>query len=76
MTQTVGNIVSLQQVRTIMEVKIKRRLQTPEACGSEFRGVLSKRCSENMPQIYRRKPMPECDFNKVALELYRNHNSA
>ena len=24
-----------------------------------FRGVLSKRCSENMQQIYRRTPMPK-----------------
>ena len=23
-----------------------------------------KRCSENMQQIYRRTPMPKCDFNK------------
>ena len=30
-----------------------------------FRGVLSKRCSENMPQMYRRTPMPKCDFSKV-----------
>ena len=30
------------------------------------RGVLSKRCSENMQQIYRRTPMPKCNFNKVA----------
>ena len=30
-------------------------------------GVLKKRCSENMQQIYRRTPMPKCDFNKVAL---------
>ena len=29
------------------------------------RGVLRKRCSENMQQIYRRTPMPTCDFNKV-----------
>ena len=29
--------------------------------------VLRKRCSENMQQIYRRTPMPKCDFNKVAL---------
>ena len=35
-----------------------------------FRGVLSKMCSENMQQIYRRVPMPKCDFNKVALQLY------
>ena len=30
------------------------------------RGVLRKRCSENMQQIYRITPMPKCDFNKVA----------
>ena len=30
------------------------------------RGVLRKRCSENMQQIYRRAPMRQCDFNKVA----------
>ena len=31
------------------------------------RGVLRKRCSENMQQMYRRTPMSKCDFNKVAL---------
>ena len=31
-----------------------------------FRGVFEKRCSENMEQIYSRKPMPKCHFNKVA----------
>ena len=30
------------------------------------RGVPSKRSSENMQQIYRRAPMPKCDFNIVA----------
>ena len=34
------------------------------------RGVLIKRCSENMQEIYRRTPVPKCDFNKVALQLY------
>ena len=34
------------------------------------RGVLKKRCLENMQQIYRRTPMPKCDFNKVAKQLY------
>ena len=34
------------------------------------RGVLEKRCSENMQQIYRRTPMPKCDFKKVDLQLY------
>ena len=34
------------------------------------RGVLMKKCSENMEQIYRRTAMPKCDFNRVALQLY------
>ena len=33
-------------------------------------GVIKKRCSENMQQIYRRTPTLKCDFNKVALQLY------
>ena len=40
------------------------------------RGVLRKRRSENMQKIYRRTPMPKCDFNKVASQLYWNHISA
>ena len=36
------------------------------------RGVLKTRCSENMQQIYRRTPMPKCDFNKAAKQLYWN----
>ena len=39
------------------------------------RDVLSKRCSENIQQIYRRTPVPKCDFNKTALQLYWNHTS-
>ena len=34
------------------------------------RGVLIKRCCENLQQIYR------CDFKKAALQLYLNHTSA
>ena len=32
------------------------------------KGVLKKKCPENMQQIYRRTPMPKFDFNKVALQ--------
>ena len=32
--------------------------------------VLGKRCFENMQQIYRRTPIPKCDFNKVANKLH------
>ena len=34
------------------------------------KGVLRKKCSENMQQIYRSILTPKCDFNKVALQLY------
>ena len=33
-------------------------------------GVLMKRYSENMQQIYRMAPMPKCDFDKVAKQRY------
>ena len=35
-----------------------------------FRGVLRKRCSENMQQIYWRAPMPKCDFNNFNLNSH------
>ena len=41
-----------------------------------LRGVLEKRCSENMQQIYWRTPIPKCDFNKVAKQFYWNRTSA
>ena len=34
------------------------------------RGVPWKRFSESMKQIYRRTPMPKCDFNKVTKQRY------
>ena len=40
------------------------------------REFLQKKCSENTLQIYRRTPMPKCDFNKVAKQLYWNHTLA
>ena len=36
-----------------------------------FRGVLKTRYSQNIQQIYRRIPMPKCDFNKVAKQHRR-----
>ena len=38
--------------------------------------VPKKKCSANMQQIYRRAPMPKCDFNKVVLLLYWNDTLA
>ena len=40
------------------------------------RGVLRKRCSGNLQQIYWRTPMSKCDFNKVAsnfIEIILRH---
>ena len=48
----------------------KKTFSTNEKLKQPPRGVLRKRYSENMQQIYRRTPMPKCDFNKVALQLY------
>ena len=36
------------------------------------RVVPSKRCSEQMYQIYRETPMPKCDFSKVAATLLKS----
>ena len=61
----------LTQVRYILYGRERQRLKTPEqiACvlclhvqKHSHRGVLRKTCSENMQQIYRRTPMPKCDF--------------
>ena len=67
----------LFQLRNTIERLIKARLHGPieilylflaedfKLQKRPFRGVLEKKCSENMQQIYRRTPMPKCDFNKM-----------
>ena len=42
----------------------------------QSRGVLRKKCSKNMQQIHSSTPMPKCDLNKVAEQLYWNRTSA
>ena len=34
------------------------------------RGIIRKRCSQNKQQIYKRTPMPNCDFNKTVKQPY------
>ena len=51
----------------------RKRIQRTDIQKQPPRRVLGKRFSENMQQIYRRTPMQKCDFNKGALQLYRNH---
>ena len=53
--------------------KFKRMCNFPQK--QLIRCVLYKRCVEKMQQIYKRAPMPKCDFSKVALQRYWNHSS-
>ena len=66
-----GNIIWLLELINFLLCDLRHYLQKQPP-----RSVLRKRCSENMRQIYRRIPMPKCDFNKVALQLYWNRTSA
>ena len=59
-----SNIIDMVEKR-LTEILVS--LRTTEAA---VQGVLRKRCSKNMQQIYRRTPIPKCDFNKVAKQLY------
>ena len=53
-------IILIYLCRKLLRLDFKRFQKQP------FRGVLKKRYSENMQQIYRRTRMTKCDFNKVA----------
>ena len=80
----------MQQVwKNIMKPKFCNYFNSPDASISyqndfldhhyqkqPFRGVLRKKCSKNMEQIYRRTPMPKSDFNKVTKHFYWNYTSA
>ena len=39
-----------------------------------FRGVLGKRCSENMQQIYRRTPMPKLQSTFIEIALRHGYS--
>ena len=41
-----------------------------------LKGVVRKKFSEDMQQIYSRTPKPKCDFNKVSKQLYWSRTSA
>ena len=58
--------VELFQVAVFLICKVSWHKQPP-------RDVPWKNCSGNTRQMYRRTPMPKCEFNKVPLQLYWNH---
>ena len=45
---------------------LEAQIRNTDVQKQPFIGVLIKRCSENIPQIYRRTPIPKCDFNNVS----------
>ena len=59
-------ILAGRYISNMCEIVLHFKRQPPK-------GVLVKAFSENMQQNYRRTPMGKCDFNKVALQLCRNH---
>ena len=68
------NAYPLQRVSAIFNLTIEMPglIQTQK---QPTKGVLRKRCSENMQQIYRRTPMSKCDSSKVALQFVASVNS-
>ena len=50
--------------------------ETIEIQKQSSKGVLKKRCSENMQQIYRATAMPKCDFTlRYGHSHFGNHTS-
>ena len=76
-----GHIFLLEISTSTQFIKLKLRnnklgSKTIYNLHTRIQSVLRKRCCENMQQIYRAAPMPKCDFNKTALNLYWNLTSA
>ena len=59
------HLYSLQYIFTNLSYKTFFKVQKQPP-----RGVLMKKCSENMQQMYKRTLTPKCDFNEVAKQLY------
>ena len=53
-----------------------KRILKKSAEAALQRGVLRKKCSENMNQIYRITPMLKCNFNKIPNQIYWNQTLA
>ena len=62
-TQVIKQSLNRAAVMIFQKQKLREYLQKQLP-----RGVFSKRCSENMQQIYGRTTMPKCDF--TAKQIY------
>ena len=56
--------VSVIDKSFLQKIRLVKRSNTQK---QPLRGVLRKKCSKNMQQMYRRTPIPKSDFNNVAL---------
>ena len=67
-------IIKLEQIVAFFVINVYNYAQPMKTYSNSQKepsgGVLRKRCSENIQQIYRRIPMTKCDFKKVASQLY------
>ena len=81
MLLAIGNSVVTVDIASDEQIHLAKKLnnlptaQDPETFTLKrqkqpSRGVLRKKCSENMQQIDRRTPMSKCDFNKVTLQIF------
>ena len=80
-SHTTTHVIEFSRLKLSFMISHKTNIFSVKTPNINFRkqpsgSVLKKRCSENKQQIYRRTPMPKCDFNKVALQLYWNRTSA
>ena len=56
---------------TVNKILVQNNFHICYGCWeATLRGVLRKRCSRNLQQIYWRTPMQKCNFNKVAKQLH------
>ena len=62
---------SYRHFGALNQVFLKLKTKLLEISETAAQGVLRKKCSENMQQIYRRTPMLKCYFSQIFPELFK-----
>ena len=65
----IGTRLELQRKWWMLALDGERKWLEPKPTTPSPGGIFKKRGSENVQQIYKRTPMPKCDFNKFAKQL-------
>ena len=66
----------LSQIITVFNINDKVNVLLENQQKQPSRGVLRKRCPENMPQIYRTTPMPRIPMLSNFIEIALRHGSS